>query len=105
MPENSPSLTVSGILGRMGMSRGLFPLTPALSPEERGELQSVGGRNERYELAQDAVEGQGCSKVGSGHTKPETRRPKAERNPKAEVRIDSHPGGAAANRIRPLSKF
>ena len=41
----------------------------------------------------------GCSKVGPGHSKPETRRPKAE------VRIDSHPGGAAANRIRPFSEF
>ena len=48
---------------------------------------------------------QGCSKVGPGHSKPETRRPKAERNPKTEVRIDSHPGGAAANRIRPFSEF
>ena len=33
----------------------------------------------------------GCSKVGPGHSKPETRRPKAERNPKTEVRIDSYP--------------
>ena len=49
--------------------------------------------------------GQGCSKVGPGHSKPETRGPKAERNPKTEVRIDSHPGEAAANRIRPFSKF
>ena len=48
---------------------------------------------------------QGCSKVGPGHSKPETRRPKAERSPKAEVRIDSHPGGATANRIRPFSEF
>ena len=37
--------------------------------------------------------------------RPEDRRPKAERNPKTEVRIDSHPGGAAANRIRPFSEF
>ena len=28
---------------------------------------------------------QGCSKVGPGHSKPETRRPQAERNPKAEL--------------------
>ena len=48
---------------------------------------------------------QGCSKVGPGHPKPETRRPKAEGNPKAEVRIDSHPGGAAAYRIRPFPDF
>ena len=48
---------------------------------------------------------QGRSKVGPGHCKPEIRRPKAERNPKTEVRTDSHPGGAAANRIRPFSEF
>ena len=35
---------------------------------------------------------QGCSKVGPGHSKP-------------EIRIDSHPGKAAANRIRPFSEF
>jgi len=56
----------------------------------------------RYGLAR---RDQGCSKVGPGHSKPETRRPKAERNPQAEVRIDSHPGGATANRIRPFSEF
>jgi hypothetical protein len=49
--------------------------------------------------------GQGGSKVGPGHSQPETRRPKAERNPQTEVRIDSHPGGADANRIRPCSEF
>jgi len=48
---------------------------------------------------------QGCSNVGPGRSKPEIRRPKAERNPKAEVRIDSHPGGAAASRLRPFSEF
>ncbi len=60
-------------------------------------------------LAQDWLarppRAQGCSKVGPGHSKPETRRPKAERNPKTEVRIESHPGGATANRIRPFSEF
>ena len=55
--------------------------------------------------AYELPSGQGCSRVGPGHSKPETRRPKAERNPKAEVRIDSHPGGAAANRSRPFSEF
>ena len=41
------------MLGRLGISCGLFPLTP----EERGNCSPVGGRIERYELAKDAVEG------------------------------------------------
>jgi len=45
LPEDSPSLTVPGMLGRMGMSRGLFPLTPALSPEERGNCSPVVGES------------------------------------------------------------
>ncbi len=37
------SLTVPGMLGRMGISRRLFPLTPTLSPKERGNCSpSVG---------------------------------------------------------------
>ena len=52
-----------------------------------------------------SLSSQGCSKVGPGHSKPETRRPKSERNLKAEARIDSHPDRAAANRIRPCSEF
>ena len=43
LPEDATSLAVPRVLGLMGMSRGLFPLTPALSPEERGNSSpSVG---------------------------------------------------------------
>ncbi|MEI7938953.1 MAG: hypothetical protein WCK27_19890, partial [Verrucomicrobiota bacterium] len=54
-------------------------------------IESIGQPRNRvkYGGSEDG-EAQGCSKVGPGHSKPETRRPKAERNPKAEVRIDSH---------------
>jgi hypothetical protein len=37
--------------------------------------------------------------------KPETRGPRAERNPKAEGRIHRHPGSGAAHRIKAGSGF
>src|ERR1035437_643120 len=38
-------------------------------------------------------------------SKSETRRPKAERNPKSEGRIHSHPSGVAVHRLKPFSDF
>ena len=61
LPEDSASLTVPGMLGRLGISRGLFPLTLALFPEERGNYSPSGGRIERYEVAKEAVEGASSS--------------------------------------------
>ena len=48
---------------------------------------------------------QGDSKVGPGHSKSETRRPKAERNPKAEIRIQSHFSGVVAHRLTLFQDF
>jgi len=38
-------------------------------------------------------------------SKPETRWPKAERNPKPEIRIHLHPKGVAPRQIKPFSDF
>ena len=56
LPEDSPSLTVPGMLGRLGIRRGPFPPHPCPLPRGKGELQPVGGRIERYELAPNAVD-------------------------------------------------
>ena len=47
-----------------------------------------------------------CFRSGNaGRSKSETRRPKAERNPKSEARIHSHPSGVAVQRLKPFSDF
>jgi hypothetical protein len=74
------------MLGRLGISCGLFPLTP----EERGNCSPVGGRIERYELAKDAVErapaplgreGRGEGGTGARNTRRLSRNPKLEALP------------------------
>ena len=56
-------------------------------------------------LKRGGGDGQGCSLAGPGHFESETRRPKAERTPKSELRIRSQPCGVAAHRIKPVSDF
>ena len=72
----------------------LFGISGAPGPIHVGRVPSRGA----------PVLSQGCSKVGPGHAKPETRRPKAERNPKAEVRIDSHPGQSSRSEPAPCRR-
>ena len=47
----------------------------------------------------------GCAKAGPGRAKSEIRRPKAERRPKSEVRIQGRLWGVEAHRLESCSDF